>query len=267
DVYFAPSPQPTIDKIELGLLGRLADTTALFEPYRNAVKIAEIRSCMNKLFYIIADIERQNRRDNIPTVESELPQLWILSPTASRSILDSFNAIPDEENWGEGIYFLGQSLKTAIIVIHQLPRTSETLWLRLLGKGTVQKQAIKELIALSPDNHLRSKAIDLVLSLRNILEINQNENQNIDEEDRELIMALHPIYLQKLEEAKQEGIRQGLKTERCTIIENLLQVRFDSLDEELNAIIEPISRLTPQEFTSLLLQLSREELLKRFSNQ
>ncbi|MEM7557445.1 MAG: hypothetical protein AAF378_25855, partial [Cyanobacteria bacterium P01_A01_bin.84] len=44
DVYFAPSPQPTIDKIELGLLGRLADTTALFEPYRNAVKIAEIRS-------------------------------------------------------------------------------------------------------------------------------------------------------------------------------------------------------------------------------
>ncbi|MEM7555925.1 MAG: hypothetical protein AAF378_17880 [Cyanobacteria bacterium P01_A01_bin.84] len=106
------------------------------------------------------------------------------------------------------------------------------------------------------------------MSLRNILEINQNENQNIDEEDRELIMALHPIYLQKLEEAKQEGIQQGLqqglKTERCTIIENLLQVRFDSLDEELNAIIEPISRLTPQEFTSLLLQLSREELLERF---
>ena len=51
------------------------------------------------------------------------------------------------------------------------------------------------------------------------------------------------------------------------MIENLQQVRFNSLDEELNSIIETISRLSPQEFTPLLLQLSREELLNRFRQQ
>jgi hypothetical protein len=65
DVYFAPSPQPSTDTIQLGLLGQLANKPALFEPFRNAVKISEIRSCMNKLFYLIADIERQNKRNNI----------------------------------------------------------------------------------------------------------------------------------------------------------------------------------------------------------
>ena len=263
DVYFVPSSQPSIDKIELGLLGRLADKTALFEPYRNAVKISEIRGCMKKVFYLISEVERENKRDNIATVEDELPKVWILTPTASKAILNSFNAIPDEENWGKGIYFLGESVKTAIVVIHQLPRIPETLWLRLLGKGNVQKQAINELQELSPDNPSRAKAIDAVLSLRSILEITQNQNQNIDEEDRELVMALSPIYLQQLEEAKQKGVQQGVRT----VIENLLQVRFGSLDRELSTIIEPISRLSPQEFTPLLLQLSREELLNRFRQQ
>ncbi|WP_414621413.1 hypothetical protein [Calothrix sp. CCY 0018] len=266
DVYFVPSSQPTVDKIELGLLGRLADKIALFEPYRNAVKIPEIRSCMKKVFYVISEVERENKRDNIPTVEDELPKVWILTPTASTAILNSFNAIPDEENWGKGVYFLGESAKIAIVVIHQLPRIPETLWLRLLGKGNVQKQAINELQALPPDNPSRAKAIDAVLSLRSILEITQNQNQDINEEDRELVMALSPIYLQQLEDAKQEGVQQGVTTERRTVIENLLQIRFGS-DEELSTIIEPISRLSPQEFTPLLLQLSREELLNRFRQQ
>ncbi|MEA5598733.1 hypothetical protein [Rivularia sp. UHCC 0363] len=269
DVYFVPSSQPTIDKIELGLLGRFADKIALFEPYRNAVKISEIRSCMKKVFYLIAEIERGNKRVDIPTVEEELPKVWVLTPTASIAILDSFNAIPDEENWGKGIYFLGESAKTAIVVIHQLPRIPETLWLRLLGKGNVQKQAIAELQALPPDNPLRAKAINAVLSLRSILEITQN--QNIDEEDRELVMALSPLYLQQLEEAKQEGVQEGVQRGVQqgvrTVIENLLQVRFGSSDEELSTIVEPISRLSPQEFTPLLLQLSREELLNRFGQR
>ena len=38
-------------------------------------------------------------------------------------------------------------LKTGIIVIHQLPKTPETLWLRMLGKGGVQAQAIQEVAA------------------------------------------------------------------------------------------------------------------------
>jgi hypothetical protein len=38
DVYFVPFPQPPESSAELGLLGRFANTAALFEPFRNAVQ-------------------------------------------------------------------------------------------------------------------------------------------------------------------------------------------------------------------------------------
>ena len=92
--------------------------------------------------------------------------------------------------------------------------------------------------------------------------------QNIDQEDRDLIMRLSPIYEQRLAEARQEGqqqgMQQGIQTERRITIENLLRVRFGTLDEELVAIIEPMLVLPPEEFTRFLLQSSREELLARF---
>jgi hypothetical protein len=106
DVYFAPSPQPPDNTISLGLLGRFAATPALFEPFRNAATSSEIRGCMHKLFDVVADLERQTKRNNTRVSEIELPHLWILSPTASVSVLDGFRAKLDEDNWGAGVYFL-----------------------------------------------------------------------------------------------------------------------------------------------------------------
>ncbi|MBD2446382.1 hypothetical protein H6G76_04240 [Nostoc sp. FACHB-152] len=264
DVYFAPTSPSTSDKLELGLLGKIASAPALIEPFRNAATITEIRSCLNKLFDIFAQIKRQTKVDHNRVAESELPRLWILSPTASESILEGFRTSQDLENWEVGVHFFGEYFRTAIVAIHQLPRIEETLWLRLLGKGRVQQQAIDELEALPQDNPLRAKAIDLLLSLKTTLEV----NQNIDQEDRDLIMRLSPIYEQKLAEAKQEGIQEGiqegLQAERRKVINNLLQFRFGTVDTELAGIIQPLLALAPEEFTPLLLQLSREELLDRF---
>ncbi len=46
DVFFAPSTQPKISPELLGLLGKLATTVCLFEPFRNPVTINEIRTCL-----------------------------------------------------------------------------------------------------------------------------------------------------------------------------------------------------------------------------
>jgi len=78
-------------------------------------------------------------------------------------------------------------------------------------------------------------------------------------------MELSPAYLQWREETLREGMQEGIQTERRATIENLLRVRFGSLDDELSAIITQLLELLPEEFTRLLLQLSREELLNRFS--
>lgn len=126
-----------------------------------------------------------------------------------------------------------------------------------MGKGRVQNSAIDELEALPEDEPLRTRALELLYSLKTTLEV----SQNIDEEDRELIMRLSPLYTQRLEEAEQRGEVKGERK----VVENLLKIRFGSLDEELSTIIEPLLSLPTEEFTPLLLQLSREELIERFS--
>jgi hypothetical protein len=257
DVWFTPAATPTTNPQNLGIIAKFATTPAIFEPFRNPVTASQIRSCMSKLFDIHADMERQVKRENTRLNESDLPKLWIFTPTASPLLLDSFGASCDKEKWLSGVYLLPENLKTAIVAIHQLPATPETLWLRILGKGTVQKKAINELTALSEDNSLRANALELLYNLRVILET----NQNLDAEDRELIMELSPLYLERLDEATQQGIQQG----ESIVVENLLKIRFGVLDEELQSIVAPLLELAPEEFTLLLLQLSRDELLARFS--
>lgn len=264
DVFLLRSSPPKGNPSLLGLLGRLAATSAVFEPFRNPVTRREIRSCLGKLFDIQAQLERLANRENTRLNEAELPRLWILSPTASVELLQSFKATTDEENWMSGIYFLGEALKTAIIAIHQLPRTPETLWLRILGRGRVQQQAIQELETLPENNPLRSSTLELVYDLLAVLEARQQQAQDLDQDDRELIMQLSPIYRQRLEEATQQGIQKGIQQERRAMIEGLLRTRFGSIDEQLEAIIEPAIALPAEELTSLLLQLSRSELIARF---
>ena len=183
-----------------------------------------------------------------------MPKLWILTPTASDAILSGFGAKVDA-NWLPGMYFFPDYLRTAIVVIHQLPRTPETLWLRMLGKGKVQSQAIDELESLPTEHQFRSNALLLLSNLRSNLEV----SAEIEAEDRELVMRLSPILSQQLESATQQGQRQ--------VVENLFKVRFGGLDEELSAIISHLLLLPPEEFTPLLLQLSRDELVARFTHR
>lgn len=257
DVWFLPNQSAIAVEISrLGLLGRIAATPAILEPFRNAATPTEICSCLLKLLEMRGEYERDAKRDKQQLTESSLPMLWILSPTASQSVLEGFGSASDEGNWGTGIYFFPKYLRTAIVAIHQLPKTKETLWLRILGKGRVQNAAIDELEALTTDEPLRSRALELLLNLKTTLEV----SQNIDQEDRELIMRLSPLYTQRLEEAERRGQIEGQRK----VVENLLKIRFGLLDEQLSTIIEPLISLPIEEFTPLLLQLSREELLERF---
>ena len=130
DVYFAPSPEPQIDKQTLGLLGRFTDTTALIEPFRNAATKSEVRSCMGKLFDTCAVFEREAKRNDTRLEEDCLPNLWILSPTASEDFLEGFNTEIDEDNWLKGIHFLGDSLRTAVVAIHPKGDARASLTLR-----------------------------------------------------------------------------------------------------------------------------------------
>jgi len=78
------------------------------------------------------------------------------------------------------------------------------------------------------------------------------------------------VYQEALAEGEERGLErgleQGLQEGERLVVENLLRVRFGELDPEIQAIISRILQLSPEEFTPLLLQCSREELLNRFGN-
>ncbi|MDJ0500971.1 MAG: hypothetical protein PX483_08980, partial [Nostocales cyanobacterium LE14-WE4] len=132
DVWFVPTT--TAINSELGLLGKMAVTSCLFEPYRNAPNEIEIRSCLLKLYSVQGELLRQAKREKRSISEEELPFLWILTPTCSERILEGFGA-KTKEGWEKGVYFLPKYQKAAIVAINQLPMTEDTLWLRVLGKG------------------------------------------------------------------------------------------------------------------------------------
>lgn len=222
DVYFTPAANIPPDS-PLGLLHKLAATPATFEPFRKAVNIGEVRSCIAKLIELQNELTRQAKRDSKPKLtEADLTQLWILTPTLSAEKLTDFGAIKDVESWGEGVYLLPKSFKTGIVVIHQLPETRDTLWLRILGRDNVQIRAIGEIVRLPADSPYRQNALELFSNLKIVLENKQNKAT----EETELLMNLSPLYLEQIDIATQKGRNEGEKS----LVVRMLTRKLGTLD-------------------------------------
>lgn len=242
DIYF----QPQIDNSpleSLGLLAQFVRESLVIEPFRNSVTVMQINSCMSKLFDLhLTVVKEAKKQKQSEPGNDKLPKLWILTPTLSDRLLESVGAKLDVERGSEGIYVLPSGLKTGIIVIHQLPQTPETLWFRLLGKGRVQERAIAEVAALPIDSPLRDNVLELLGNLRVTLEA----KVNIELEERELIMQLSPLYLEKIQAAERVGearmlVRQlnrrfGDASDR--FIDRIQQLDIDRLEELGEALLD-----------------------------
>jgi hypothetical protein len=110
DVFFQPTLTgrgdlaPTTPDT-LGLLGRLAQTTALFEVFRNPVESHQITECLGKLFDVRSAMRREKRKNKQELSSETSLFLWILTPTLGEEKLNSFKA-ESFPNWPKGIYFL-----------------------------------------------------------------------------------------------------------------------------------------------------------------
>jgi hypothetical protein len=247
DVLFTPAKQQTSKLQILGLLGRLAENPAIIEPYRNPASSDEICDCILKLLEVKASLRREAKANKIKLQESEIPKLWILTPTISETRLSSFRTI-QKEGWLSGVHFLADAMRSAIVAIHQLPQTQETLWLRLLGRGSVQSQAIIELQALPLDHPYQKATLELVYNLRENLRV----NQELETDDRELIMRLEPLYQRNREQAKeegrQEGKQEGKQEGEKNLILRLLHRRIGEID---SLLIERITGLSIEQLENL----------------
>ena len=253
DVYFQAdrSIQPIP---ELGLLGKIAQTDFVLEPFRNPPTIFQIRACMGKLFDLHANLIREAKRTKQPEPNNpDLPMLWILAPTLSKPILAEYAATLTTEFSATGVYLLSPGCKTGIIVIHQLPKTSETLWFRLLGKEKIQSNAIAEVAALPTSYPCRQDALSWLGNLRVILEA--REIREPEEED--LMMQLSPIFLEKIQAAEQQGEARGEVKEGQALIIRLLKRRVGNLSIDLELRIKALPLAQLEELGEALLDFSQ----------
>jgi hypothetical protein len=219
-----------------------------FEPYRNPVKIAEIQDCIVKSLQI--------QKENCPEPDPQAllkPRMWIITPTLSKPKLARAGAIKAAEIELTGIYLLPEILQTGIIIVHQLPVIPETLWFRLMGKGTVQQAAMAEVAAL-PDGHPeRDNTLNLLVSYR----IELAAKQNPEPEEQELVMQLSPLYLEQLEASRQVGLTEGKQLGkqlgelkgRQDIVLKLLVRQVGQLSKDLE---EQVKTLSMMELDSLV---------------
>ncbi len=96
--------------------------------------------------------------------------------------------------------------------------------------------------------------LDRMMRLPEALELTFRDEIREFEEENQM------VYISSIE-------RIGRQEERHDIIRNILVSRFGVIDEELEAIVNPLTALPTSEFSNLLLSLSnlsREELLASF---
>jgi hypothetical protein len=246
DVYFVPSAQVTEIPTDLGILGRMLQTPCLIEPFRNQPTLVEVRSCLLKLFQVHGDYHRRAKRRFESLPEGNLPQLWILASSASEALLHKFGAIAEET----GVYFLPEALRTAIISINQLPCDESTLWLRLLGKGRTQEQAIAEVIAFDVGDPRRSSILRLLANWKISIEVT---GQVAEEE--ELMMALSQAYLEWEQRTEQRGATQ----EAQLLVLRQLKRRIGELSPVIQTQIQALSLAQIESLGEALLDFTSVE--------
>ncbi len=212
---------------------------------------------MGKLFDLHANLIREAKRTKQPEpANADLPMLWILAPTLSKPILAEYAATLSIEFVATGMYLFPLGCKTGIIVIHQLPKTPETLWFRLLGKEKVQANAIAEVATLDSLHPCRQDALAWLGNLRVILEAREIR----EPEDEELIMQLSPLFLEKLQAAELVGEQRGE-------VNGKTQGRVEGRVEEARALVirqltRKLGNISPNLLTEIeALSLERVESL------
>jgi hypothetical protein len=166
------------------------------------------------LFDLLLALRRRRAQQQGRGRWADRPVLWILSPSMSEALQRSFRVV-EKPAWGSGIYFLPDPDRTAVVALHHLPRTLDTLWLRLFARGQVQAEAVAEVVALPVDHPYRQQTLYHLAVLQVNLKVRQNKSQDL----QEVMMSLSPAYEKWEQETLAKGRQEAQQEARQEILE------------------------------------------------
>ncbi len=142
------------------------------------------------------------------SVDVPFPMLVIVGPGRPETVFRGYGfqqERDDRQQERAGLYLAPYELKLRIVVLAELPRTRETLLLRLLGSGRVLGEALDDLEEL-PDDALEKRIAHPVLLHYH----GKAEESATDEEDdvSAEIQAWYEDYQRKQQKLRDEALRQ-----------------------------------------------------------
>ncbi len=230
DVYCVPDPARKDEREQMGLLGELSADPSLFEPFRNTPNLPRIRRCLCKQLTWHHELERrataaapspsEDMASKVSPPTVPFPILVVIGPGRPETVLDAYGCKPQRP----GIYQAVWGVAMRVVVLAELPRTRDTLMLRLLGKGALLREALVGLAALPDDAWEKGVALPLLVHFKLASDhLPTNDEDDVSAE----IQAWFQDFQQK---ARNEG-------ERVFLL-RLLRTRFGELPAAAVARVE-----------------------------
>lgn len=217
DVYAVPDPGRAAERRKMGLLGDLSAEPALFEPFRNTPSLARVRRCLSKQLAWHHELERRARASAKAQPSGEraaaprvaFPWLVIISPGRPATAIEGYGCKPIRPGVAEAV----AGLRMRVVVLAELPRTRETLLLRMLGSGRLLKEALVDLSALPVDAWENGVLAPLLIHFR--LASRGKPGTKEDEVSAEIRVWFEDYQRKLRDEGRDEGRREGRREGRA----------------------------------------------------
>ncbi|WP_434047141.1 MULTISPECIES: hypothetical protein [Sorangium] len=231
DVWYEPDPARASDRERLGLLGRLAETACTIEAYSDTPSAEEARACVEKHLAVWRGRAARDRA-------AEAPFLWMLSTGRPAAVLGGLCTAP-MAGWPAGVYEGSGLLRTALIVLSELPRVRSTLLIRLMGGGRVLREAIEDFRRLPLDAPERAIGLGPLLRFRAAIA----EVGPATPEEEEIVMTTQELVEQFIEQGRTQGMAQGIVHGMAQATIELYEARFGPMPQVLRAAVEAMRDL------------------------
>jgi hypothetical protein len=207
DVFVATdATDPALMERTLGTLGVMACALCMLEAFSKPVPLAEARHCMRKQLTLHHTLELKAAEiaaSGGTPLEVPLPVLWMLSWGRPTTLLAAWG-MTAAPGWPEGFYRAPEGLAAWVVVLPELPRTRETLPLRLFGDERTRRSLLQEIAALGAGDPMgtvvRGMLKTWVLWVR---------GQPQDEHTRRWLMDFEQVVQAEIRKIERQGEERG----------------------------------------------------------
>ena len=241
DVLFLPTHTADTSSIK-GLLKQVVSTPSLLEIYSGVPTVDEVSTCLHELFWLREDIVRKANSADRKLTENDYPQLWILAASLSEPLKKEC-AVIHKPGFPRGFYhFPSPIVRTIMVSLKDLPSTPNTLWMRVLGRGKTQEDAIADVVALPLTDPHRAPILRMLCAWKLVT---IEKNPSLFENAETTTMAYPQIFLDWETATEDRGLRRGQKIgqkeKALSIALRLLHRQIGTLNDALEARVISLS--------------------------